>query len=134
MRNKRDGRRKWKVDRYSFHSTALISVVAHLILVTYALLSKCSAKDNRFFMSYFSNSDISNSMFHREKLLRRLSSTTEIWLKLCSHYWSGFRKVYVVMRCVRHFSKYNSQVCSALGPTIFGVYPHHQMECVAYSI
>ena len=58
------------MDYFSFHSIALISLVMHSLLVigTYVLLSKCSAKDNSFLKSYFSNGGISNSIFLGEAL------------------------------------------------------------------
>lgn len=66
--------------------------------------------------------------FMGETFFKGLSSTTEIWLKLCIHYWGEFRKVFVVMRSPRHFSKHNPQVYSSLCPTICWVYPYHKIK------
>lgn len=125
MRDKGAGRQKWRVDHYSFYSVAWISLVvqftalpySYLILVTNALLSKYDVKDNSSLKSYFSNGEISNSIFHEETLLRGLFSTTELWLKLSPCFSSGIlewvRKGFVVMRSSNHFSKQlSSLLCS----------------------
>lgn len=67
-------------------------------------ICKCSAsaKDNSFIKSYYSNSKISNSIFLWKTVLRGLCLGIEIWLKLCPRYWSGFTKVFVLMRSTEH--------------------------------
>lgn len=43
-------------------------------------ICKCSAKDNSFLKSYFSNSKISNCIFHWKTVLRGLSSKRNFFL------------------------------------------------------
>lgn len=71
-------------------------------------------------------------MFCGETLLRGLSSTIEIWLKLCPCYLADrldwVRKDFIVTRSSSHFSKHESQVYFTLVPTMWGggVYIHHK--------
>lgn len=117
------GRNEEQIAELPFCSLDLLGGASHCWSYSCLIIVRCS-----FLKSSFSNGEISNSIFHGETVLKGFSSVTEIWLKLCLHYWSEFRNLFVVMRFSGHFLKHNFQVYPSLGRTIFWVYTYHKIK------